>query len=575
VSGKGTAFVWIAFGACLTVGLAAMAWISVVLLQLDADRHDAQRWAAREGNVRLALWRMDSTLLPLVGQEAARPYQAYQRPLPEANSPSAGQTPTPLVRSYFQFEPDGRLALRIDVRKEKPNKGVAAGDQGDAVASLTEFASRDQLLNVLPNELPDEPAIPDANSQVAVAQQRQSEQAQQVMNLNEYKSRARNTANFANQLPAAKGLASADPIVRVGALAPVWMAGELLLARRVESEQGDIVQGLWLDWPAIRSQLLAEVHDLLPNADLVPVMGLPNDDQSRMLTTIPALLVPAPIAAEAPQRWSVIRISLLVSWICALAAATLGGGLLYGVIALSDRRRAFVSAVTHELRTPLTTFQLYTEMLDDGFVQDEHKRKSYLQTLRAEAGRLTHLVENVLAYAQLERTGNAVHVESMQLGELIGRVGERLQQRAEQAEMQLDVACDIEGSQPVVRVDPAAAERILFNLVDNACKYGSGGDCRLIELGCRRTDSAVEIRVRDHGPGTGKRSGASLFRPFSKSAADAARTQPGIGLGLSLSRRLARDLGGDLRHDETITDGACFVLTLPIEQTESASDPIA
>ena len=70
---------------------------------------------------------------------------------------------------------------------------------------------------------------------------------------------------------------------------------------------------------------------------------------------------------------------------------------------LSERRGAFVSAVTHELRTPLTTLRMYTEMLADGMVPDEPRRRSYLQTLRAEADRLGHLVENVLAYSRLER----------------------------------------------------------------------------------------------------------------------------------------------------------------------------
>ncbi len=69
---------------------------------------------------------------------------------------------------------------------------------------------------------------------------------------------------------------------------------------------------------------------------------------------------------------------------------------------LSERRRIFVSAVTHELRTPLTTFRLYTDMLADGMVSGEEKRRSYLERLRGEAQRLSHLVENVLFYARLE-----------------------------------------------------------------------------------------------------------------------------------------------------------------------------
>ena len=70
--------------------------------------------------------------------------------------------------------------------------------------------------------------------------------------------------------------------------------------------------------------------------------------------------------------------------------------------------------------------------------------------------------------------------------------------------------------------------------------------------------------MRDHGPGLPPRAIRRLFRPFSKSAHDAAHSAPGVGLGLALSRRLARALGGDLRLDENGPHGACFVLTLPL-----------
>ena len=73
------------------------------------------------------------------------------------------------------------------------------------------------------------------------------------------------------------------------------------------------------------------------------------------------------------------------------------------MVALSERRGAFVSAVTHELRTPLTTFRMYAEMLAEGMVPSPEARQKYLETLRREADRLAHLVENVLQYARLER----------------------------------------------------------------------------------------------------------------------------------------------------------------------------
>src|SRR4029450_11528739 len=116
---------------------------------------------------------------------------------------------------------------------------------------------------------------------------------------------------------------------------------------------------------------------------------------------------------------SPIRFALCLAWGCMMLAVAAVMMLLQGPLSLSQRRGAFVSAVTHELRTPLTTFKMYSEMLADGMVTEENKRQQYLATLCSEANRLSHLVENVLAYARLERGSARTRVERLALGELI------------------------------------------------------------------------------------------------------------------------------------------------------------
>ena len=163
-----------------------------------------------------------------------------------------------------------------------------------------------------------------------------------------------------------------------------------------------VVQGCWLDWDALQQRLKAEVADLLPQVELTPARLDSLNGSERLLATIPVqLLVPTPDAQ--PAAWSPIRVSLLVAWSCLLFTALAAGVTLQSVLTLSERRGAFVSAVTHELRTPLTTFRMYAEMLAAGMVPDAQQRQRYLETLRSEADRLSHLVENVLQYARLER----------------------------------------------------------------------------------------------------------------------------------------------------------------------------
>jgi signal transduction histidine kinase len=247
----------------------------------------------------------------------------------------------------------------------------------------------------------------------------------------------------------------------------------VLLARRAELDGRFVVQGCWLNWPALRQSLLAGIKDLFPGADLQPLLGTAGERNARMLAALPVKLVTGPVPAPLLPTWSPIRISLLVAWACVLLAAGAVAVLLHGTLALSERRAAFVSAVTHELRTPLTTFKMYSEMLAEGMVPDAAKRKDYLDTLCSEANRLSHLVENVLAYARLERGSARCRVERVSLGALLEQVQPRLNQRAGQAGMAILREADADALKTVVHVDISAVEQILFNLVDNACKYAA------------------------------------------------------------------------------------------------------
>jgi signal transduction histidine kinase len=275
-------------------------------------------------------------------------------------------------------------------------------------------------------------------------------------------------------------------------------------------------------------------------------------------------LLPGALAAE-PAGPSALKLALGLAWGCLILAGVAVAVLLRGVLVLSERRAAFVSAVSHELRTPLTTFRLYSEMLCDGMVSDEARQRGYLETLRAEADRLTHLVENVLAYSRLERGRPGNRAKALSVGALLNDgTSQRLAQRAAQAGFNLNVSCDEALLGERVVADRMAVEQILFNLVDNACKYAASADDRRLDLAVARQAGRVLFSLRDRGPGVSPRERRRLFRPFHKSAGDAANSAPGVGLGLALSRRLARDLGGRLDLAAAGGPGACFVLALPL-----------
>ena len=574
------------FVACAAVLFGAMAWISADLLELERSERRARHEAAMEEAVRLALWRMDSALAPILARHSALATYTYETFYPAAFNGALALTATagwmaptpflteedPFVRLHFRVGGDGLVRspqvpqAACDAQRATDYASEAQLDSWRVeLQTLAGLLDRDRLVAAL-----DAPILPlrvaeadppPQQAEVARANSSASE-AQQAMNVQEMVARAQ-TANQMVMTQQATVNYYNPPTLHVTGLAtPVWIQDELLLARRVATGRGDEIQGAWMDWPGLERWLAEQVADLLPDAALEPIDGGSIDPSGRSLAGLPARLVPGDIPAGAVEDvTSPVPLTLIVAWLAVLIAVGAVAGLLAGVISLSERRAAFVSAVTHEMRTPLTTFRMYSEMLANGMVAPD-KREGYLRTLQREADRLGHLVENVLAYARLERGRRASTVEGISLRAVLGRSLPRLEDRADQADMQLVVDEDGRHGDVQVQADASRVDQILLNLVDNACKYGTGGADATIRLDIETRGAVVGILVSDDGAGVAPGDRRRLFRPFDKSAEEAAHTAPGVGLGLSISRRLARDMGGDLRYVETHDPGATFLLTL-------------
>jgi signal transduction histidine kinase len=578
------------FAVAVAVVFAALCWVSVTAVRLDRARADARRQAVLEENVRLALWRMESALGPLVAQEAGRPYFVYSSFYPAERayhrmfaalyqgevlvpSPLLASS-SPYVRLHFQYDAEGGFSSPQVPAQSFHDLAVPGLMTNDELSSAQESLSRFQeavppdRLQVALGDVSFGPAETNVSAYVRAPTGGKSPGAQQQIARNaiEWQARNRNQMLANNDLLRQAGPRAGTPFgdVRASAMTARWIAGELLLARRVSADGQQYLQGCWLDWPVIRSWLLGEVADLLPSADLLPA-GADEGNGGRLLAALPLRLVPGSVPdGPSPER-SPVALVLVAAWAGVLVSAGAVGLLLAGALALSERRQAFVSAVTHELRTPLATFRMYTEMLDEGMVPEEGKRSAYLSELRSQAERLGHLVENVLAYARLDGRKVTATSQPIEVSDLLDRVVPQLESRTGGSQMELVVSCsrDLDGER--IRGNPEAVERILVNLVDNACKYAAGAQDLRVHLEVDTDGAMARLRVRDHGPGIGQVDARRLFRPFSKSAEQAAASAPGIGLGLSLSRRLAREMGGDLFLEPTQNDGACFVLTLPTD----------
>lgn len=355
----------------------------------------------------------------------------------------------------------------------------------------------------------------------------------------------------------------------INPMRPVWIGDQLFLLRQIShsnSPAHDQLQGVWLDWKVLAAQLLAEIPDLLPNARLLPAKDEKAINDPLTLVSFPLRLVrqTRPIPTHpSPSATNLFNLPLSIAWTSVIIALLASMLLTRGIMRLSDRRASFVSAVTHELRTPLTTFRLYADMLEHNAVQED-KRPHYLHVLAREADRLTHLVENVLAFSRIENGGGRTQPIQTTLGDMLESMRERFETRLATADLELQIT---DASPPIastpLKTDVASIEHILFNLIDNAAKYAAHSQPPIVEIKLSKSPHHVEIGICDHGPGIPEREKKRIFKAFHKSAHDAAESQPGVGLGLALSLRLAHSLGGSLTCHHT-TNGACFSLRLPI-----------
>lgn len=574
--------IWIVFAICLAVVCAAMGWASFTVVRLERAQRVAEESAQREELVRLALWRMDAALTTVVAQEGAHPHfhyrpfysatDAYTRGLRDVGergvmvpSPLI-KAASPLVKLYFRMDHEGKVtspqaptgrALNLAVPTYVSPQSVRRAVQRLVV--LQESLVGRQLLDSLPQLPPSRATF--NNALLANTNKKVSNFDVSRRRINEFNSRD----NVFTQFDMFNGnslLVLEDKRVRSGLARSVWVGGELVLARRVAVGAETSVVGCWLDWNTMRQWLLDSVKDLLPEASLKPIGPKANSAEHGRLATLPVYLAPGAVPVDPTTAAGTAGVLLATAWAGLLLAAGAVGMLMRGALSLSERRGAFVSAVTHELRTPLTTLRMYTEMLSEGMVADPDRKDQYLNTIHSETNRLCRLVENVLAHSRLEGPAKGATFKPIEITQWFDQIIPRLKPRAEQAGMSLVTSTAPDADHAQVAADPTALDQILSNLIDNACKYACGADDKRIHVELDRTDSHVRVRVRDHGSGVAPQDREKIFRPFVRSDRDAGGASGGLGLGLSISRRLARSMDGDLLLEHR--QQACFTLTLPV-----------
>jgi signal transduction histidine kinase len=237
--------------------------------------------------------------------------------------------------------------------------------------------------------------------------------------------------------------------------------------------------------------------------------------------------------------------------------------------AASQAKSEFLACMSHEIRTPLAAILGFCEVLEDPDMGCEERGET-VRIIKRNGELLCQIINNVLDLSKIE--AGRLEVERLEFGlrDLVQDVCASLEPRARAKDVEL--RGELRDPLPLrIVTDPTRVKQILINIVGNAVKFTDQGSIQVTVRAKRQGADPrlwqLEVTVKDSGIGFTQTQRQQLFQPFAQAGAATARKYGGSGLGLMLSRKLARTLGGDLVLLESAPGaGSTFCLRLPVAE---------
>jgi signal transduction histidine kinase len=220
----------------------------------------------------------------------------------------------------------------------------------------------------------------------------------------------------------------------------------------------------------------------------------------------------------------------------------------------------FLAMMSHELRTPLNAIAGYVEIMQMGVHGPlTEAQQEDLARVQKSQRHLLGLINGVLNFARIEHGSVSYDTAEVPIGELLTTAESLVAPQAQAHNLSIHrVPCD---PRLCAMADREKAQQVLLNLLSNAIKFTPPGGS--IRMWCEHRADVVDIAIRDTGPGIRREELDSIFEPFVQVDSQLTRAREGVGLGLAISRELARGMGGDLTVQSEPGSGSTFTFALP------------
>jgi signal transduction histidine kinase/CHASE3 domain sensor protein len=263
------------------------------------------------------------------------------------------------------------------------------------------------------------------------------------------------------------------------------------------------------------------------------------------------------ISTQKGRRYGESDVALVME-IATRAAIAIDNAQLYrSALAASQAKSTFLATMSHELRTPLNAIIGYQSLLKEGISGSLNESQlAQLSRIRAGADHLLGLIDEILTYSRVEADKEIVRLEEAELRPIVEEAVTMVKPLADAKGLTLRV--DVPDTR--LKTDGGKLRQILLNLLSNAVKFTDRGE---ISLRARLNGEAAEFFVADTGIGIADENLQRIFDPFWQVEQSSTRRIGGTGLGLSVSRSLARLLGGEISAESKLGEGSTFTVTLP------------